>query len=34
MSADPGNQVIQFDFKEKLKPELFNFGSGLTEEFR
>ncbi len=34
VSADPGNQVIQFDFKEKLKPELFNFGSGLTEEFR
>lgn len=34
VSADPGNQVIQFDFKEKLRPDLFNFDTGLTEEFR
>ncbi len=32
VSADPGNQVIQFDFKEKLKPELYNFGPDITEE--
>lgn len=32
VSADPGNQVIQFDFKEKLKPDLFNFGPDSTEE--